>query len=214
MGTNVTDMVTSDHVERAKSLFGATRRAVLGLLLGRPDEKFHLRQVVRLTGTGVGPVQRELAALVSAGVVRREQSGRQVYFQAETRSPVIAELTALIVKISGAAGILHRELLPFLGRIRAAVIFGSTASSGMNRNSDVDLLVISDDLNVRDLGGALRSASSRLGRDVSLNLYRPSEWSARAKRNHPLVRSILKQPRITLIGEPGELERMAEERMA
>jgi hypothetical protein len=37
-------------------LFGKTRRAILSLLYGHPDESYYLRQIVRTTGFGLGPV--------------------------------------------------------------------------------------------------------------------------------------------------------------
>lgn len=213
MGTLVTEMVAKRSGDAGTTLFGATRRAVLGLLLGRPDERFHLREIARLTGSGVGPVQREMAALTRAHLVRREQSGRQVYFQADKSSPVFAELGALIRKVSGAAEVLRDVLGPLQERIRVAVIFGSAASGTMRNESDVDLLVVSEELGFRDLAGAVRQASTRLGRDVNLNLYRPSEWAKRATENHPLVGSILRHPRLAVLGDPHELERLAEERV-
>lgn len=44
-------------------LFTKTRRALLSLLYGHADESFYLRQIVRITGAGLGPVQRELKLL-------------------------------------------------------------------------------------------------------------------------------------------------------
>jgi hypothetical protein len=46
-------------------------------LLLRPEESFHLREIARLTGVGLGALQRELAALTAAGVLQRRHSGRQ-----------------------------------------------------------------------------------------------------------------------------------------
>jgi predicted nucleotidyltransferase len=186
---------------------------VLGLLLGRPDERFHLRQVARLAGTGLGPTQRELAALTGAGLVTREESGRQVYFQAERRSPLFPELQSLIQKTSGAVAVLREALRELGSQIRVGVIFGSVASGTMNRESDVDLLLLSDSLAFRDLARPIREASSRLGREVNVNLYRPSEWRARAAARHPLVVSVLENPRLAVIGDSHELERLAEERV-
>jgi predicted nucleotidyltransferase len=196
------------------SLFGQTRGAVLSVLLLRPDERFHLRQIVRLIGGGVGAVQRELAALVAAGLVRREPSGRQVYFQAATDSPIFAEAQGLILKTSGLADVLRAALREVEPRLIVAAVFGSMAHGTVNRESDIDLLIISNDLSMRELGQAIRQASARLGREVNVNLYRPDEWGARARDGHPLVKSILANPRLIVTGGANELERLAEERVA
>lgn len=198
---------------RPIALFGKTRDAVLGLLVLRPDERFHLRQVARLSGAGLGPVQRELADLVAWGIVSREQVGRQVFFQARADCPIFGQLQQLLLKTSGAAGVLRAALSRFEKEIFVAVIFGSMARGQMHFKSDVDVLVLSKQLTMRDLGGAIREASARLGRDVNLNLYRPEEWRERARAGHPLVSSILENPRLLVYGDPHELSRLAEERV-
>lgn len=206
-------MVTHNH-SRGKRLFGRTREAVLCLLLLRSDERFYLRQIVRLTGAGLGPIQRELADLVSMSILTRERSGNQVYFQARTDSPIFADLRQLMLKTSGIAGVLRESLEPFASRIQVAVVFGSAASGKLHAGSDVDLLVISDHLTIRQLGSAVRRAGTLLGRDVNINLYRSSEWKERVRAGHPLAKSILTQPRIMLMGSNHELGQLAEERMA
>ena len=66
----------------AHRLFSSVRRDVLALLLGRPEERFHVREIVRTVGGGSGAVQRELKPLNIAGLLERTVSGRQVYFAA------------------------------------------------------------------------------------------------------------------------------------
>ena len=65
-------------------LFGRTRRRVLALLLGHPDERLYLRQIVRQSGAGLGAVQRELQVPVER-ILREPFS---VFFM--QRAPVAA----------------------------------------------------------------------------------------------------------------------------
>jgi predicted nucleotidyltransferase len=189
----------------ASRLFGRTREAALGVLLLRPDERLHLRQIARMCGTGLGAVQRELSQLTHMGILKREQNGRQVYFQADRTCPFFADLQGLIIKTTGIAAVMRAALLPVAERVKAALVFGSVARGGMTAGSDVDLLVLSDDLKVRDLARPIRQAGESLGREVNLNLYRPREWAQRVASGHPLARSILSQPRLMLIGNEHEL---------
>ena len=69
-------------------LFGKTRRRVLGLLFGRPDESFYVRDIVRRSGAAQGAIARELAALLGAGLLWRDDRGRQVYYQANKHAPI------------------------------------------------------------------------------------------------------------------------------
>lgn len=78
-------------------LFGTTRQRVLGWLFGHPESTFYLREIIRRCGAP-GAVQRELATLVSAGLLVRIAQGRLVYFQANGACSVFAELTALLAR--------------------------------------------------------------------------------------------------------------------
>ena len=195
MSTIDLNMVTQAS-EAAGRLFGRTREAVLGALLLRPDERLHLRQIARMCGTGLGAVQRELSALTQMGILQREQSGRQVYFRADRTCPYFPDLQGLIIKTTGVAAVMRAALLPVAERVKAALVFGSVARGAMVAGSDVDLLVLADDLRVRDLAGPIRQAGEILGREINLNLYRPQEWAQRVADGHPLARSILGNPRL------------------
>ena len=146
-------MVTiSPRTDLSLTLFGKTRRAVLALLFGHAGEAFYLRQVVRLTGAGLGPVQREIQRLTEAGVVRRSVQGRQVYYQANPDSPVFQELKGLVEKTAIATGsgkaaahiaIPDRKLAGFCRRhhITRLAFFGSVLREDFRSDSDVDVLV-------------------------------------------------------------------------
>ena len=64
----------------AEILFGAHRRQVLGLLLVRPNESFHLREIGRLAGVTAGASHRELQALTDEKFLVRTPSGNQVRY--------------------------------------------------------------------------------------------------------------------------------------
>lgn len=82
-------------------LLGDTRTAILAVLLLRPDEPQHVRELARLTGVLPGTLHRELTALESLGVLRRNAVGRQVFFAANRECPVFEELAGLVRKTAG-----------------------------------------------------------------------------------------------------------------
>lgn len=195
-------------------LFGKTRSAVLGLLLMRPDERFHLRQIARLAGGGLGAVQRELAALARMGILRREESGRQVYYQADRSSPIFGELSVLLVKTSGVADVIREALDPLRTRIALAMLFGSFAAGAQHAASDVDLLVVADPrkLSFAELAKALLPAQGRLGREVNPSFYPPAELRRKWAAGHHFIRSVLGGEKVFLIGDQDELRRVVGKR--
>jgi DNA-binding transcriptional ArsR family regulator len=95
-------------------LFGQTRGRVLALLYGAPDETFFVRQIARQVETSVGTVQRELALLADAGLIKRSAVGSQVFYQANQEHPEFPELRvhnvdAAIVRLAGIHEIMFNQ---------------------------------------------------------------------------------------------------------
>src|SRR5437867_11824457 len=144
-------------------LFGRTRRRVLALLFGHANERFYLRQIVRLSGAAQGAVQRELHLLAGAGILRRTVEGRQVYFQANRESPIYPALQALLFTTAGLVDVLHEALAPLGDQIRVSFVFGSAARVALRRDSDVEVLVVGD-ASVCSVAHVLSTALPHLGR--------------------------------------------------
>ena len=199
----------------AETLFGKTRRRVLGLLYGRPDESFYLRQVVRLTDAGVGPVQRELNALTRAGLVTREKQGMQVYFQANPDSPVFDDLRRLIEKTTGLADQVRAALIPFEdeGTIQHAFLFGSVASGTQSSVSDVDVMVIGN-VRLSEVAPALRPVQDLVAREINPSVYRLDEFVRRVAAGDHFISSVMQGPRMTLVGSDDELEGLVRQSLA
>jgi predicted nucleotidyltransferase len=194
----------------ARTLFGQTRREVLALLLGRPDHRFYLREVLRTVKGGSGAVQRELKQLVAAGLVTREAEGRQVYFSANRDAGIFPELKSIIEKTAGTADVLRAELARFLqdDRLEAAFVYGSVARGDQTTSSDVDLMLLGD-VSLREVIPAIRAAEARLGREVNSSLFPVSEFRSGLRRRSSFLKRVMAGPRLYLKGDDRELARLA-----
>ena len=195
------------------ALFGRTRRAVLALLYGHPDEAYYLRQLVRCAGLGLGTVQREVARLAGAGIIQRTARGRQVYYQANPECPLFAELKSLVVKTAGVGDVLCAALAPLASRVRVAFIYGSVARTEQKSTSDVDLMVIGD-VTFRDVVSALAVAQETLSREINSTVYSPREFRSKLKAGHHFLSSVLKNEKVFVIGDAHELARLGPIRLA
>jgi hypothetical protein len=197
----------------AAALFGAVRQGVLALLYGHPNQRFFQRQIVRELGLGSGAVQRELVRLTRSGILTRNVEGRQTYFQANGDSPIFDELRSLIRKTFGLSGVLQAALLPIAGRVRLAFIYGSIARGAEKASSDVDVMIVGDDVSLDDIMPGLSTAQRQLRREVNPSVYRTAEFCRKLAEGHHFVTSVVAGPKTFLVGDERELARLAQVRM-
>ena len=189
-------------------MFPATRQAVLAATLMHPDRWWYLSDLAKHLGLSPSTLQRELAGLVEAGILRRRRDGNRVYFQANPDCPVLPELRRLMVKTVGLADVLREALQPLAAGIRVAMIYGSVARAEEQSGSDVDLLVVGD-VGLSDLAPALKEAEKRLQRPINPMVYSAEEFARKARSGHHLITNVVKGEMIFLLGGRHELESLA-----
>lgn len=190
------------------ALFGKVRCAVLALLFSRADESFYLRQMERIIGSSHGAIYRELGNLVDAGLVVRTSHGKQVYYQANTSSPVFAELRGLVVKTAGVADVLRSALAPLAESISVAFVYGSFARGEERASSDVDVMVVGD-ASFGEVVSALSGAQDQLNREINPSVFTLAEFERRIENREHFTTSVMRAPRIVLVGEESDLGAVA-----
>src|SRR5204863_358113 len=82
------------------------------LLYSQPDRSFHTNEIIRLTRSGTGAVQRELKNLSTAGLITMKAIGNQKHYEANRTSPLYTEVRSIVLKTFGLADILRQALTP------------------------------------------------------------------------------------------------------
>ena len=193
----------------ASALFGIVRQRVLALLFGHPEESFYVREITRAVDAGHGVVQRELKQLAETELIIRTQRGRQVYYRANRDCPIFAELRSIILKTVGLADVLREALSGLADRIRVAFVYGSIAEGTDRPASDVDLMIIGE-VGLREISQVLPDVHTTLGREVNAVTMTPKELADRVAQSEHFITTILQSPKIFLIGDENELNRLAE----
>jgi predicted nucleotidyltransferase len=195
------------HQSLAPLLFPEYRRRVLGLLLLRPEDALHGREIARRTGLPAGTITRELNKLADAGLLKREKRGNQQAYSADTGCPVYTELASILRKTSGMADVLVQALMPLAPALRAAFIFGSVARGRETAGSDIDVMLIGD-ATFQQAVQALHPVQAILGREVNAQIFSPAEFRKKARKQAFLI-DVLSKPKIFLIGNEHDLEELA-----
>lgn len=184
----------------ASALFPKVRQRVLAVLFGNPGRSFYANEVIALAQSGTGAVQRELAGLAAAGLLTVKRQGNQTHYQANADAPVFTELRGLVLKTLGLADVLRVALTPLMPQIAQAFVYGSVAKQHDTAASDIDVMIVSEDLSYADVFEALESATATLGRKVNPSLYTPAEIAKRIGSDNAFVTRVLTQPKIWLLG--------------
>ena len=188
----------------ADALFTTTQQRLLALLFGHPSRSFFATELIELTGSGSGAVQRELMRLTSSGLVETTLIGRRKHYQANPESPVFEELRGLVVKTVAVAQPIRQALEPLVARISLALIYGSTAQGTDTASSDIDLLFVSNHLTLEEVYSVLIPVESQLNRSIHPTLYTSREFEDRRAAGSGFLTSVLGGDCLVLIGETDE----------
>jgi predicted nucleotidyltransferase len=186
------------------ALFPKTRQAVLAVLLLRPDRWWYLADLARHLGVRSSSLQRELAALVEAGILKRRRDGNRVYFQPDADCPFMPELRGLFVKTAGVVDMLREALAPVAGRIKWAFVYGSIARGDERPDSDVDLMVIGD-VGLADISPLVSHVQTQLGRQVNPTVYSAAEFATKLRAGYGFHRGVLNEAKLFLVGNARDL---------
>ena len=189
----------------ADALFTPVQQRVLRFLFGQPDRRFQSAELIRLVNGGVGAVHRQLSRLEDAGLVEVTRVGNQKHYQARRESPVFAELQGLVAKTLGVVEPLRDALSEKADSIRAAFVFGSFAKGRDHAGSDIDLMVISDELRYPDLFEAVQEAEGRLARPINPTVVSVADWHAKVAREDSFAARVAAQPKLFVIGSDDDL---------
>jgi len=187
-------------------LFGSKVRVlVLAALAEARGEALTATDIARRQGLSVQQAAKQLRLLEGIGLLRSEKRGRLKLYQVDESFPIWPELRRIMLKTLGIGGMIARAIggLP----VRVAFLFGSLASGEERLGSDVDLMVIGE-VDARAVSDALKDVERELGREINPVVYRPEELRAAHEQGQPFIGSVMRGPKIFLVGDEDELRRI------
>ncbi len=132
------------------SLFGSkTRVKLLHLFLNNPEKSFYVREITRMIDEQINSVRRELANMVSVGIVQQDAIDNKLYYSVNEDYPYIKPLAAIFSDknteggMSTVSGVSWKDSLGRMRGLRLAIISGKLV---VGSSSSVDLLLVGDDM--------------------------------------------------------------------
>jgi len=112
-----------------------------------------------------------------------------------------ARMTAPTRSDESGIAICPKWVSPFAERIDLALLYGSVPKGTDTANSDIDLLVIADELMLEELYLALVPVETSLGRKINPTLYTSREFGRRRDEGSAFLKRVLSGKHIVLFGE-------------
>lgn len=131
------------------ALFGSkTRVKLLHLFLNNPNRAFYVREITRKIDEQINSVRRELANMLSVGIIKSDSSNNRLYYEINQEYQHYEPLRAIFadshlqseVAASGEVNDWSKRLKP-LGDVRVAVFSGSLVRGS---SSELDVLLAGD----------------------------------------------------------------------
>lgn len=189
------------------TLLGSRVRAeILCLLFAGRDEELHVREIARRCGCSERAARQELAKLAALELVVPRRDGNRLYYSALREHPLYADLRGLVCKTAGIIETLKDALAS--PKVETAFVFGSLASGVEKASSDIDIMVIGD-VGPRELTGMLSGLSERIGREINPHVLTEGELRRRLKHGDHFLTSVLREPRVMVVGDGRELAALA-----
>ena len=205
-------IMKQNKISLSDSLFSKVRQRVLALFYNHPESDFHTNEVIRLTESGTGAVQRELATLTATGIILVKDVGNQKRYQVNQTAPIYSELHGIVTKTFGLADRLRQALKPLAVSIDIAFIFGSIAKNEDTARSDVDIMLIGKKISYAEIYLLLEHVEQQLGRKINPTCYALSDWQRKSRSENHFIKKITQQEKIFLIGSEDGFRQLGQSR--
>ncbi len=188
-----------------EQLFGSkTRVKLLQLFLSNPNRSFYVREITRKIDEQINSVRRELANLLSIGIISSDNNNNKLYYEVNQKYEHYHALSSIFGKGS-ATQIANDEgvssegddvaELKKTGNIEAVVLTGQFTR---DESSGIDMLVIGD-VNQSKLSRYISQLEKKEGKDIRYAVFLPSEFEYRQQINDRFLTNLLVSKKQILI---------------
>jgi len=199
-----------------EQLFGSkTRVKLLQLFYSNPNRSFYVREITRKIDEQINSVRRELANLLSIGIIASDNTNNRLYYEVNQTYEFYKPLKAIFGRdtfeeASGAPGTpkpataakavdnapnVERDRIKALGNVEIALYTGQFTRDD---SSGVDVLIVGD-LNQHALQKFMTELEAKEGKDIRYTVMPPQEFNYRRQIKDRFISTILASKKQILI---------------
>jgi predicted transcriptional regulator len=189
-----------------EQLFGSkTRVKLLSLFFNNPGRPFYVREITRKIDEQINSVRRELANLLSIGIVSSDGANNRLYYEVNTKYEYYEQLRSIFTAMpTRSADPVIQETqeedqivkkLRSTGSISLAFLTGTFAR---DEHVGIDIFVVGD-INKARLAKVVAELEHEMGRELNYSSLTPGEYDYRLSLNDRFITSILEAKKIVVI---------------
>ncbi|MGH7157746.1 MAG: transcriptional regulator [Candidatus Saccharimonadales bacterium] len=196
-----------------EQLFGSkTRVKLLQLFCSNPNRSFYVREITRKIDEQINSVRRELANLLSIGIISSDNTNNRLYYEVNQSYEFYQPLRAIFgqfgssgeatgsLKASGKTAS-EREKIKALGNVVAALYTGQFTR---DESSGVDFLLVGD-INQHALQKFIKDTEEQEGKEVRYALMTAEEFSYRRQVKDRFITTVLAAKKQVIIDKSGTI---------
>ncbi len=163
---------------------------ILSHFLENPNTSFHIKQLARELGVSPASVGDAVKSFEKDGLLLKEEKGLAHIYSLSTDNSIVAPLK----KAYGIAFVLSskpkEKFLEIDPNIISLAIFGSYADGSFDQKSDMDFLIVTS-TRKEILTEAAKKLEEELQKEVSISVFKLSEWRAMATKGDAFHKRIV-----------------------
>ena len=185
-----------------EQLFGSkTRVKLLQLFYSNPNRSFYVREITRKIDEQINSVRRELANLLSIGIISSDTNNNRLYYEVDQKYEHYKALSAIFgggvigtaeapVKTGGTA-----QDLKSLGNVELALYTGQFTR---DETSGIDFLLVGD-VNPTQVAKFVADLEQKEGKEIRYAVMTPQEFHYRQQVNDRFLALVLSSKTQVLI---------------
>lgn len=163
---------------------------ILAHFMENPNTSFHIKQLARELGVSPASVSSAVKSFEKDGLLSKEEKGLAHIYRLNPDNSMVAPLK----KAYGIAFVLSSEprekFLEIDPNIISLALFGSYADGSFDEKSDVDFLIVTP-TKKEMLIKAVKRLEEELQKEVSISVFKLSEWRTMAKKGDAFYKRIV-----------------------
>ncbi len=196
-----------------EQLFGSkTRVKLLQLFYSNPNRSFYVREITRKIDEQINSVRRELANLLSIGIISSDTNNNRLYYEVDQKyeyydplvtifgagSPKAATKDAPAATPAATGDV---KAIQALGNVEIAIMTGQFTRDEL---SGIDLLIVGD-VNQTKLGKFVEELEVKEGKEIRYASMPLTEFAYRQEVNDRFLGSVMASKKQVLIDKSGSL---------